>query len=196
MDLAFLFKTILASGCYDSRGVLRELNSADKQITFQSTFPHVLYVKSKPTVFRGLHFQFPCQAKLLYILKGVATFYALDLRRGSDTYGKLDVHPSTSVTFGYYLPAGCAFGYQAHTDMELLYFSSKPRSSMEYSVNFFDPSWNELPLMERSDPRSHFIVSQKDIEARTFKQLEYDGVVPIPATQWQPDPTSVADLRF
>jgi len=70
--------------------------------------------KSSKFVFRGLHFQKPPyeQAKLVRVLKGAVIDYAVDIRKGSPTFGKF---ASTILTDEnkdqFFVPRGFAHGF-------------------------------------------------------------------------------------
>ncbi len=106
---------------------------------------------------RGLHFQPPpaAEAKLVSCLVGRAFDVAVDLRRGSESFLKwvaIEIDEGTS----FYIPDGCAHGFQAMTDeVQLIYQHSAyyvPES--EGGVRFDDPaigiSW-PIPVGTVSD---------------------------------------------
>ncbi len=76
-------------------------------------------------VIRGIHFQRPphAQAKLVRCLRGAMMDYAVDLRRGSPTYGRyVGVELSAENALQLYIPAG--FGHAFITlepDVEIAY---------------------------------------------------------------------------
>ena len=77
---------------------------------------------------RGMHFQYPpaAEVKLVTCLAGKVFDVAMDLRRGSETFGnwvgvELDGQGERSLL----IPEGCAHGFQTLTpDCELLYVHS------------------------------------------------------------------------
>lgn len=79
-----------------------------------TSFAEEYYSLSKRNVVRGLHFQLPPHdhAKLVYCVQGAVLDAALDLRRGSPTYGQ-HVTFELSAENGHmlYLPAGLAHGF-------------------------------------------------------------------------------------
>jgi len=93
---------------------------------------------------RGLHFQIPpaAQAKLVRVLKGSILDVAVDIRRGSPSYGR-----SVAVTLTaeegdqLYIPAGFAHGFCTLVDdVEILYKVTSPYSaSHERGIAWNDP---------------------------------------------------------
>ncbi|MDV3426287.1 MAG: dTDP-4-dehydrorhamnose 3,5-epimerase [Bacillota bacterium] len=74
--------------------------------------------KSKKGVLRGLHFQknFP-QGKLVRVIKGEVFDAAVDLRAGSETYGKwFGIVLSEENKKQFYIPEGFAHGFAVLTD--------------------------------------------------------------------------------
>lgn len=72
------------------------------------------YTCSAKGVLRGMHFQLPphAHAKIVYCVSGSVVDVALDLRKGSPTYGKsIMLELSAKVGNMLYLPAGLAHGF-------------------------------------------------------------------------------------
>ena len=70
--------------------------------------------RSSYGVVRGLHFQLPpyTQAKLVRVVEGTVLDVAVDIRRGSPTYGRhVAVELSADNKYQFYLPKGIAHGF-------------------------------------------------------------------------------------
>ena len=99
---------------------------------------------------RGMHFQRPpaAEAQLISCPVGRAFDVAIDLRAGSATFLKwtaVEIDEKTS----FYVPEGCAHGFQALTDeVHLIYqHSAYYDPSVEAGVRFDDPAIGiEWPL--------------------------------------------------
>lgn len=79
---------------------------------------------SRRGVVRGLHYQLPHgQGKLISVLSGAAFDVAVDIRRGSPTFGRW-VAEELSDGNGrqLWIPAGFAHGFQALTDGVVLHY--------------------------------------------------------------------------
>lgn len=81
-------------------------------------------------VLRGLHFQKPpyVQAKLVRVVRGAVWDVAVDLRRGSPTYGKwYGVELNAEEKWQFLLPQGVAHGFLSlRDDTVLTYKVTKP----------------------------------------------------------------------
>ena len=94
---------------------------------------------------RGMHFQAPpfAQAKLVRVLRGAVLDVAVDLRRGSKTYGQ-SVHRVLSAENGAQLlvPAGFAHGFCTLTpDAEVLYkVSAYYNAASDQGLAWDDPA--------------------------------------------------------
>ena len=79
---------------------------------------------SKKGVLRGLHFQkqFP-QGKLVRVLSGKVFDVAVDIRKGSETYGKwFGVVLSAENKKQFYVPEGFAHGYYVMSDTAVFFY--------------------------------------------------------------------------
>ncbi len=100
---------------YDSRGYFMETyNKKD----FEDAGLHMVFVQDNQSmssrgVLRGLHFQkeFP-QGKLVRVVRGEVFDVAVDLRKGSNTFGKwFGVTLSAENKKQFYIPEGFAHGF-------------------------------------------------------------------------------------
>ena len=104
----------------DSRGYFMETYSLRdmREAGFDIDFVQDNQSKSTKGVLRGLHFQknFP-QTKLVRVIKGVVFDVAVDLRRGSKTYGKwFGVELSEENKVQFLIPKGFAHGFLVRSD--------------------------------------------------------------------------------
>lgn len=104
----------------DNRGYFMETynEKAFKEAGLEYNFVQDNQSSSKKGVLRGLHFQktFP-QAKLVRVLKGEVFDVAVDLRKGSKTYGKwVGVYLSEENKKQFMIPRGFAHGFVVTSD--------------------------------------------------------------------------------
>lgn len=112
----------------DERGDFSEVFSASAFAAFGVTHAwaqeNQVLTRRRNTL-RGLHFQTPphAQAKLVRVLRGAIYDVAVDVRRGSPTYGKhVGVELNAANGSQLYVPVGFAHGYLTLTDeTEVLY---------------------------------------------------------------------------
>jgi len=122
---------------------------------------------SQKGVIRGLHFQKPpfAQAKLVRVIKGAALDVAVDIRKGSPTYGQ---HFSVLLTgennFQFFLPVGFAHGFAALEDDTIFsykcsnFYDKNSEGSIIYNDSILNIDW------QTENP----IVNDKDGEALSF----------------------------
>lgn len=112
-------------------------------------------------VLRGLHFQRPpaAQAKLVWVVRGVVFDVAVDLRRGSPTYGRwYGIELSAENFSRLMIPRGFAHGYVTLTDdAEFMYKVDAPYSPGDDG----GIAWND-PDIAINWPVTEPILSEKD----------------------------------
>ncbi len=131
---------------------------------------HVLS-RRKGTV-RGLHFQTPphAQAKLVWVVRGAIFDVALDLRRGSPTFGRhhaFELKAETSEQV--FIPVGFAHGYcTLEPDTEVAYKVSVPYApDHEGGILWSDPALGvDWPVAAGGA-----VVSEKDRNLPRLDQL-------------------------
>ena len=115
---------------------------------------------SQQHVLRGLHFQYPqSQGKLVSVLQGTVFDVAVDIRRGSPTFGCwYGLELSAENRYQLWIPEGCAHGFCV-TSIHAL-FSYK-------CTDYYSPAtegtilWND-PDLAITWPISEVRVSEKD----------------------------------
>lgn len=159
----------------DSRGYFFESYS---QREFNRLVEPVNFVQDNESastfgVIRGLHFQRPpfTQAKLVRCVRGAVLDVAVDLRKGSPTYGK---YVATELTeenkLQFFVPHGFAHGFSVLSDVAVFQYKCDnfyaPES--EGGISPLDPA---LGIDWRIDP-SKAILSDKDLQHPAFNNFE------------------------
>lgn len=120
--------------------------------------------RSTRGVARGLHFQLDGQAKLVRCARGAILDVAVDIRRGSPTYGRHELMALDEENMHMaYLPAGFAHGFCVVSDVaDVVYRCSRYYDpQLDRAVALDDPAlgiaWPDLDLVlsdrDRSAPR-------------------------------------------
>ncbi|TPV96088.1 MAG: dTDP-4-dehydrorhamnose 3,5-epimerase [Myxococcales bacterium FL481] len=129
----------------DDRGYFYESFNRDKFVALGITddFVQDNHSASQQGVLRGMHFQTaPRQmSKLVRCTRGRLFDVVADMRRDSPSFGKwygveLDAIDKRML----YVPAGCAHGFYALTDCELLYKCGHSTFSPEHDAGF---TWDD-----------------------------------------------------
>ena len=142
-----------------NKAVFREATS------FSGAFVQDNHSISHKGVLRGLHYQLPphAQGKLVRVVAGAAFDVAVDVRRGSPTFGKWSAVELTAENRKqFWIPAGFAHGFLALEDgTEFLYKTTDFwDAESEGSIRWDDPAIGlEWPLDGRP------LVSAKDAKA-------------------------------
>lgn len=125
-------------------------------------------LSATPGTVRGLHLQAPphAQDKLIRVLRGAIFDVAVDIRRGSPTYGRCAVAELSRDAWNQlYIPAGFAHGFMTLTpDTEVLYKVSAPYApACEMAIRWDDPDL-AIPWPANAEP----VLSAKDAAAPAF----------------------------
>ena len=114
-------------------------------------------------VIRGLHFQRPpyCQAKLVRCVKGLVLDVAVDIRKGSPTFGQhVAVELSEENYRQFYIPHGFAHGFSVLSDVAVFQYKCDNyyHPEADGGISILDDS---LGIDWQIDP-SKAILSDKD----------------------------------
>lgn len=127
-------------------------------------------------VLRGLHYQLSprAQGKLVRVLKGEIFDVAVDLRKGSHTFGKwVGEFLSSENKKQLWIPAGFAHGFLSITEStEVLYKTTDYYApDLERSIKWNDPDIDiKWPSIIK---KTNIIVADKDISGDFFANATY-----------------------
>lgn len=160
----------------DERGYFFESFS---QREFQEKVCNTVFVqdnesKSSYGVLRGLHFQKPpyAQSKLVRVIKGAVLDVAVDIRKGSPTFGQ---HVAVELTENnhrqFFIPRGFAHGFSVLTDEVIFQYKCD---------NFYAPqsegalAWDDPDLgIDWRLPAEKVILSEKDRHHSRLKDADW-----------------------
>lgn len=147
----------------DERGYFCETYNEAKlsQLGFTQNFVQDNESKSSKGVLRGIHFQKPpfAQAKLVRVVSGSVIDFAVDLRKGSPTYGKYKaVKLEAEKKNMLYLPEGFGHAFVSLEDNTIFSYkcSNLYNKESESGILFSDPDlaidWQiENPILSDKD---------------------------------------------
>lgn len=160
----------------DERGYFFESFS---QCDFQEKVCNTVFVqdnesKSSYGVLRGLHFQKPpyAQSKLVRVIKGAVLDVAVDIRKGSPTFGQ---HVAVELTEDnhrqFFIPRGFAHGFSVLTDEVIFQYKCD---------NFYAPqsegalAWDDPDLgIDWRIPTDKVLLSEKDCHHSRLRDAEW-----------------------
>lgn len=126
---------------------------------------------SRYGVLRGLHFQHPhAQGKLVYVLQGEVFDVAVDVRRGSPTFGKwFGTTLSADNKWQLWLPAGFAHGFCVISETALFVYKCTDyyQQDAENTVAWNDP-----------DLAIDWPVERPELSAKDTSALPLDEISP------------------
>jgi dTDP-4-dehydrorhamnose 3,5-epimerase len=136
---------------------------------------------------RGLHFQMPpvAQAKLVSVVRGRILDVAVDVRRGSATFGKhVSVELSAESGLQIYVPVGFAHGFVTLEDDVVVMYKASDFYSPAHDSGIF---WNDPDIaFPWPFKDAEIIVSDKDSRLPSLREFAspfaYDGSPLAPLT--------------
>jgi dTDP-4-dehydrorhamnose 3,5-epimerase len=158
---------------YDERGFFMEVYKYSEFLAsgIRERFLQDNHSRSRKGVLRGLHYQNPpkAQGKLVWVIVGEVFDVAVDIRKGSPTYGKwVGVLLSAENKRILYVPPGFAHGFCVLSDVaEVVY-----KVSEEYDANCeAGIIWND-PEIGIVWPIKEPILSPKDTKWPPLKEAK------------------------
>lgn len=147
----------------------REFNEKVREIHFVQDNES----KSSYGVLRGLHFQKPpyAQSKLVRVIQGAVLDVAVDIRKGSPTYGQyVSVELTADNHRQFFIPRGFAHGFSVLTDEVIFQYKCDnfyaPQS--EGAIAWDDPDLN----IDWRIPAEKVILSEKDKKHPRLKEID------------------------
>ena len=132
--------------------------------------------RSRRNVLRGLHFQNPNgQGKLVRVTVGSVWDVAVDLRRGSPSFGKwAGVHLSEKDYLQLYVPAGFAHGFVVTTKEAVFEYrcTAVYTPESEHCLRWDDP---DVGIEWQVDQP---VLSERDEAGATLEELRVQGALP------------------
>ncbi|MEZ9503041.1 dTDP-4-dehydrorhamnose 3,5-epimerase [Vibrio sp. 10N.286.51.B11] len=160
----------------DERGFFMETwnqKRFEEQVTGKPTqFVQDNHSKSKKGILRGLHFQTKnTQGKLVRVVSGEVFDVAVDIRKGSPTYGQwVGEYLSSENKRQLWVPEGFAHGF---------YVTSEEAEFVYKCTNYYDPSsevsikWNDKNIGVKWPISTLPILSKKDLEGVDLISTRY-----------------------
>ena len=130
--------------------------------------------RSSYGVVRGLHFQKPpfAQSKLVRVIQGAVLDVAVDIRKGSPTFGKhVAVELSEETKRQLFIPQGFAHGFHVLSDEAIFtYKVDNPYTpSVERSIRYDDP---DIQINWGIESPEEVNLSEKDMKAPWLKDAD------------------------
>lgn len=159
----------------DARGYFFESFS---ERAFEQAIGRVRFVQDNESmssygVVRGLHFQSPpyAQSKIVRCVKGLIRDVAVDIRKGSPTYGKhIVVELSEENHRQIYIPRGFAHGFSVLSETAILQYKCDNfyAPQADGGINIMDDSLG----IDWGVPKENILLSEKDTRHKMFADFE------------------------
>ncbi len=125
-------------------------------------------------VLRGLHFQKPpyCQSKLVRCIKGAVLDVAVDIRKGSPTFGKyVAVELTEDNHRQFFVPRGFAHGFAVLSDEAVFQYKCDNFYNKESEGSV---AWNDPQLgIDWRIPFDKVLLSEKDKLSKNIAEADY-----------------------
>ena len=140
----------------------------------RTTFVQDNQSKSSYGVLRGLHFQKPpyCQSKLVRCIKGAVLDVAVDIRKGSPTFGKyVAVELTEDNHRQFFVPRGFAHGFAVLSEEAVFQYKCDNFYNKEREGSV---AWNDPQLgIDWRIPAEKVLLSEKDKLSKTVADADY-----------------------
>ena len=163
----------------DDRGYFFETFQQERyrEAGIERTFIQDNESRSGKGVVRGLHFQLgdAAQAKLVRVIRGSVFDVAVDLRKGSPTFGKwFGVELNENNKKQLYVPRGFAHGFSVLSETAIFTYKCDNlyNREAESSINPFDKTLGIDWQVKEEDA----LVSEKDKNAPVFEEAQMNFV--------------------
>ena len=159
----------------DERGYFMESynKEAFNEAGLTMTFVQDNESRSKKGVLRGLHFQTKhTQGKLVRVTDGAVYDVAVDLRKGSPTFGMWEgILLTAENKKQFYVPEGFAHGFLVLSDYATFNYKCTDFYAPEYDGGVL---WNdpEIGIEWPLDGIEEILLSEKDKNQKTLKELD------------------------
>lgn len=159
---------------YDPRGYFFESYNRLKYLNNEVVYEPVQDNESSSTrgVIRGLHYQEEpfAQAKLIRVIEGRIYDVALDIRRGSPTFGKwFGLIIDSEKKLQFLIPKGFAHGFSVLSERAIVLYKCDNTYSVEHErgINALDPALGIDWMLRDETP----VISPKDLKQPLFKDI-------------------------
>jgi len=159
----------------DNRGYFIE---SFNQLEFEKNIGEITFIqdnesKSSKGVLRGLHFQIPPynQAKLVRCIEGIVMDVAVDIRKGSPTYGKhVAIELSGENKRQLFVPRGFAHGFSVLSESAVFAYKVDNTYAPEFDsgIRYDDKDLNIDWGLNNKEVQ----LSEKDLNLSFFKDLD------------------------
>jgi dTDP-4-dehydrorhamnose 3,5-epimerase len=126
-------------------------------------------------VIRGLHYQIDpyAQHKLVRVISGAVLDVAVDIRRGSPTFGKhYAIELNSDNKLQMLIPAGFAHGFSVLSECAVFSYkcSTLYRKEWERGINIFDTRLG----IDWKIPSDQAVISEKDLQQPMFEDSDFN----------------------
>ena len=179
--MPFVFKRFSIAGViliepkvfYDERGFFIETYKHSDFVRYgiKGHFVQDNHTRSKKNVIRGLHYQKNprAQGKLVRCLSGRIFDVAVDIRKGSPTFGQwVGIELSEENNCMFYIPPAFAHGFAVLSDVADVIYKCTEEYSPENDGGII---WND-PEIKINWPVQNPILSEKDQKLLTLKDTD------------------------
>ena len=154
----------------DKRGFFADIISKklSSSLKFQGNFSNyqISLSSNNKNVIRGLHYQKPMQAKLVFVIKGKIQDIVLDIDKKSKTFGRYFEFILKEKDKLLYIPKRFAHGFCALEESEIIYVLDKNyKNQNQYTIKWDDKDLNIKWMTKKP------IISNKDKNGKKFKSI-------------------------